>query len=327
MSTNIQNEFKLKFDGELNEVDASTLGYSLLNITTLIQEVNQELATGQKIEIKVKAHQPGSFLVVIGLDPAQSTALLDFVTPDTIQIAAAAGAGIIGVVTALFGLRKKLKGEPPKEVIQKGDEIEIKAGDGNTIIVDKRTYNTYFNNPKVNEALSKTFKALENDPYITGFEITDYQEVPMFEVRRDEFHAMALTSSVPQAQTKSIKQKVGLYIVKPSFERNLKWDVVFAGNRIPVSMEDEGFLNRIDRGERFGKGDVLEVELQIDQVLDPNINTYINKAYRIISVLEHSPKPEQSNLFDVREELRRVDEVFRPRLKAPREIAGPDDDI
>lgn len=296
MSNGDQNEFKLKFDGELNEVDASTLGYSLLNVTNLVQEINQELATGQKIEIKVKAHQPGSFIVHLTLDPAQASPLMDWLTPDNIETAAKAAGAIIATLGALFGLRKKLKGEPPKEVVQKGDDVQIQTRDGNTVIVDQRTYNAYFNNPKVNEALSKTFKTLEGDPSIEGFEITDSKEVSLFDARREEFPAMALTSSVPQAQTKSIVQQASLYIVKPSFERNLKWDVVFAGNRVPVSMNDESFLNSIDRGERFGKGDILEVEFQIDQILDPDINTYINKSYQINRVIAHIPRAEQTSL-------------------------------
>jgi hypothetical protein len=62
-------------------------------------------------------------------------------------------------------------------------------------------------------------------------------------------------------------------------------------------MNDEAFLARIDRGERFAKGDILEVELQIDQVLDPNINTYINKGYQIVHVTAHVPRAEQGSLL------------------------------
>ncbi len=85
-----QTEFKLKFGGKLNEVDASTLGYSLLNITNLVQEVNQELATGQKIEIKVKAHAPGSFLVHLALDPSYVAPLMANVTPESVKAVAEA---------------------------------------------------------------------------------------------------------------------------------------------------------------------------------------------------------------------------------------------
>lgn len=288
-----QTEFKLKFGGKLNEVDASTLGYSLLNITNLVQEVNQELATGQKIEIKVKAHAPGSFLVHLALDPFYVAPLMVNITPESVKAVAEAATTIIGTLAALFGLRKALKGEPPKEVTQKEGEVQIQNNSGATVIIDQRTYNAYFTNPKVNDALSKTFKTLENDPSISTFEITDEKEVPIIEVSRDEFHDMALSSSVPQAQTRSIIQRASLYIIKPSFERTLKWDVVYAGDKLAVAMKDESFLNRIDKGERFGKGDVLEVELQIDQVLDRNIGTYLNRSHQINKVLEHVPRPEQ----------------------------------
>jgi hypothetical protein len=55
-------DFKLKFEGKINEVSAATLGYSLVNITSIVQEVSEELAFGQRVEIKVKATAPGSFL-------------------------------------------------------------------------------------------------------------------------------------------------------------------------------------------------------------------------------------------------------------------------
>ncbi len=111
-------------------------------------------------------------------------------------------------------------------------------------------------------------------------------------------------SSVPQAQTRSIIQRASLYIIKPSFERTLKWDVVYAGDKLAMAMKDESFLNRIDKGERFGKGDILEVELQIDQVLDRNVGTYLNKSHQINKVLEHIPRPEQGT-FNFPEEQQR----------------------
>jgi hypothetical protein len=295
-----QNEFKLKFKGKLNEVDASTLGYSLVNVTSLLQEVNNELGEGQKIEIKVKATEPGSFLVHLTLDASQVVPpLMEHLTAENVMAAAKAVGAIIGTLSALIGLRKVLKGDPPKEITQKEDVVQIQNNSGNTtIITDQRTYNIYFNNPKVNEALSKTFKALESDPNIEGFAVTDEKEVPVVEVEREEFHPMALTSSVPQAQTRSITQRASLYIVKPSFERGLTWNVVYGGVRVSVTMEDERFLAAIDEGFRLGKGDTLEVELKIDQVLDRNIGTYINKLpYHVLRVTDLIPRPEQTPLF------------------------------
>jgi hypothetical protein len=56
-------EFKLKFDGDLDEVNASTLGYSLINMSTLVSEATREVDTVAHVEIKVKATGPGSFEV------------------------------------------------------------------------------------------------------------------------------------------------------------------------------------------------------------------------------------------------------------------------
>jgi hypothetical protein len=64
-------------------------------------------------------------------------------------------------------------------------------------------------------------------------------------------------------------------------------------------MRDKESQHRIDSGERFGKGDLLEVDLVIHQRLDPNLNTYVNRAYDIVHVRDHIPRKEQRNLFDI----------------------------
>src|SRR6266545_6027573 len=79
MSENLQQEFKLKFGGEPNSIDAETLGYSLVNITSIISEINQQIEPSQPIDIKVKAHGEGSFIVHLALLPSELGQLL---TPD-----------------------------------------------------------------------------------------------------------------------------------------------------------------------------------------------------------------------------------------------------
>jgi hypothetical protein len=291
MAPENETDFKLKFDGRLNEVDASTLGYSLVNITTIIREISEETAAG-KIDIKVKSTAPGSFLVHLALGP-----LSDPLFQANLVQAGEAGLVILKTLTELFRLRKLLKGEPPKEINPKEDEIEVKTGNNSTVIIDKRTFNTYFNHPIVNEALAKTFKALESDPSIEGFEITDEQEHSLFEATRDDFPGMGLTTSVPQTDSREVVEPTHVYIVKPSFDPKLKWDVLYKGNRIPVWMRDQEFQGRIEKGERFAKGDVLAIELKIHQKLDTALGAYVNKSYEIIRVREHIPRLEQNKLF------------------------------
>jgi len=49
----VNNDFKIKFDGQQHQVDANVLISSLIHTTTIVQEVNKYLNSGKKIEIKV----------------------------------------------------------------------------------------------------------------------------------------------------------------------------------------------------------------------------------------------------------------------------------
>ena len=56
-----------------------------------------------------------------------------------------------------------------------------------------------------------------------------------------------------------------LNIIRISFDDKLKSDFYFKGNKISVKISDPDFQKRIDNGESFAKGDILEVELEIKQ--------------------------------------------------------------
>lgn len=286
-------EFRLKFQGLLNEVDASTLGYSLVNVTAIVKEISGELDA--RIDIKVKATSPGSFVVTLSLE-----ALKDPLFQAALASAAPVGLKVIKTLVELFKLRKLLKGDPPSSIHVEGDYYEIHMGGNDSLRIEKPTYKAYFNNPKVNEALSRTFSALESDPYIEGFEIADAQDQGLFEAPRRDFSAMRLTTSVPQPDKREITDETRVHVVKPSFDPKLKWTVLYKGIRIEVSMRDKEFQGWVERGGSFAKGDILSVTLVIHQKLEPALNTYVNKSYEIILVNAHIPRAEQRELWGQR---------------------------
>jgi hypothetical protein len=100
---------------------------------------------------------------------------------------------------------------------------------------------------------------------------------------------MSLNTSVPQPEQRKILENVSVYEVKPSFNRKLKWEVLYHGLRIPVKVKDARFLDRVESGEKFAKGDALIVTLRIEQRLDKQMRTYINKTYEIVEVKQHVP--------------------------------------
>jgi hypothetical protein len=158
------SEFKLKFDGRLNEVNANTLGYSLVYVSTIIREIRFDLSS--RIEIRVKSTAPGSFIVGLTLE-----ALNDPLFQAHLASAGTLALTVIDTLTKLFNLRKALKGEPPKNVTPvEGGNVGVTARDNAKVVIDNRTFKLYFTTPEVNEALSKTFQTLDSDKSIEGFE-------------------------------------------------------------------------------------------------------------------------------------------------------------
>lgn len=286
--TKAESEFKLKFDGRLNEVNANTLGYSLINMATLVSEATREIDTVARVEIKVKATAPGSFEVFLALHSTLD-GVFQLLGPEGVAKASAASLGIIKIVSEALKLRKLLKGEPPTKTVPNGDEYEIHATDNAKVIVDRRTYNLYFNHPEANDALSNIFKALNEDQSVERFEMSDSANEPLFESNREDFGQMALSTSVPQPDKRDFIENTSVVVIKPSFKRNLTWNVLYRGMPISVKVRDERFLDRVQRGEKFARGDTLVVALRIEQRLDKHLRVYINKKYEIVEVAQHVP--------------------------------------
>jgi hypothetical protein len=287
-----QAEFKLKFDGKPNELDAATLVTSLSSLTALIEESNREIGGGARLRIAVKALDKGSFLIHLGLGPDITEAvqnLLSTVDLDTLY-------KVVGSVVGFFTLRKLLKGEKPKNVDEKGPDYQITTAQGNMFVVDKRTYNIYNTNPRVNDAIGTTFEALSNDPSVTGFEMLDEHDKKLFEANRLDFEPMSIRTDDLQDDKRITTVAAILTIFKVIFEDKYKWEFYYKGNRISAKMADVEFSKRVDSGERFAKGDRLQVELQIEQAFDTAANTFVNKSYQVLRVIKHLPRGAQERL-------------------------------
>lgn len=288
----VGNDFKIKFDGQQHQVDANVLVSSLIHTTTIVQEVNKYLNSGKKIEIKVKALEKGSFLCHIELVETTLDTLKNLLTKDNIEV----GAAIVGTVVGLIELKKFLKGKKAKEVQQQGDKTKIVNKDGNVIIIENATFNIYEHSPVVKDALAQNFDALNNDPAITGFEITDKNEKALVRVDKSEFVDLSQKSEEVEEGERKIVEAATVNVVRVSFEENLKWDFYYRGIKISAKIADPSFYELIDKGEAFAKGDVLEVELQINQKFDESVNTFVTKSYQVNKIARHLSRNEQQKI-------------------------------
>ena len=286
------NNFKIKFDGQQHQVEANVLISSLIHTTTIVQEINRYLNSGKKIDINVKALEQGSFLCHIELVETAFDTLKNLLTKENIEV----GAAIIASLVGLIELKRFLKGKRHKEIEHKGDKTKITNYNGDVLIIENATFNIYENSLVVKDALTQNFDVLNNDPAITGFEITDKEAKPLVRVERFEFLDMAQKSEEVEEGERRIVEAATVNIVRLSFEENLKWDFYYRGIRISAKIADPNFYDLIDKGKAFAKGDILEIELQINQKFDDSVNTYITKSYQVNKICRHFSRNEQQKL-------------------------------
>lgn len=282
----VNNEFKIKFGGQLHQVDANTFIYSLVNISTVIQEINQELRSDKKIEIKIKATEEGSFITTLILEHGAGLAKL--FTTENINLTAS----IIAIFAGVFTIKEFLKNKKPKNEKEEGDKITIENEKGNVLIIDNRTYGIYNRNQIINDAISNNFSTLESDPSIDDFEIIS-ENKSLFKAERENFDQLATKSEVADKQRKEKIVSANLILHKVVFEDKYKWEFYYSGNKISANIVDNEFYKKIDKGEPFAKGDALKVELQINQIFDEGVGIYINHSYQINKVIEHIPRSQQ----------------------------------
>lgn len=86
---------------------------------------------------------------------------------------------------------------------------------------------------------------------------------------------------------KIIDEDTTLVIVGLNFEPGARWQFMYNGFKISMIVKDDALMQKINEGERFGKGDAIKVKLRRIQRYNKNYRTYENKSYKIIEFYEH----------------------------------------
>ena len=288
------NDLKLKFGTNTDEIDANTLINSIIHFSTIVQEVNKGLGTGRDLEVKIKAFEPGSFIVNLIIETSIAAGLSGIFTKDNVALAA----DIAGAITGVYGLTKWLRGKKPDEVISKGDDILIKAGKGSSITINKQIYNIY-KEPVVQTALAKEFETLHSNLDVESFEIIDTANNSKIEFSSEEISEISeLDYSNTDTSRTITRSKVSLSILSLSFDKKKKWEFLLDGNKISAKIKDDLFHEHIDNGESFAKGDTLIGSIEILQHLHPQIDVYTNHSYIITSIDKHIKRSKQGILFE-----------------------------
>lgn len=296
--------FTLAIGSEDHGVDAAAYGTVLVNTANLIDEFSNTLETGARFEIVVEAERKGSHLADIVLQAGEAIGIASsLITPDNIVLAQAFARRVISGVAKCWEVAKKLGGEAPARVEQHGEFANIVInGDMNapiTIEVHQSVADTVLNNEIAKIAIANTFQALEAEKDIASVGLLDKDNQALVEVQRKDFKALSKRVPAQKAGRRSQTRPCAILAVnRQSFKRSKKSDFIYAGNEITATIVDENFWQAIDRGERFAKGDRLVTVLEIEQIYNESVRAWENYSYKILSVLEHRPRPFQRDLID-----------------------------
>lgn len=274
-------------------MDLRELAPALIALSNLLEEANKTaFSDASEVRVHVQGNfKGGSFgvdlIAIQGIaqqivsifSGAEATAAVNLYTILTaLGLLGGAGGGLIGVI-------KWLKGRKVSTIRNEGDKaiFELRLSESietfETDLVTGKLYQSRI----VRQALAKVIKPLERegiDVFATGRDgktevVVEKADVASFEMAASEADVVSDTLSSGML----------LQIESPVFKDDNKWRFSDGATSFFAEVADKNFLERVNAGEeRFGKGDVLIVDLRRIQSITDN---GLKLEYIIAKVNEH----------------------------------------
>lgn len=199
---------------------------------------------------------------------------------------------LVKIIKEAIDIWKHLKGSQPAKIehVQQEQTVKITNNNGDVIQVQTQSL-TLVINEKASECVERFIRKPLTVDGIDTVEIASERE-PIASISPKEAHCFVPVA--PSEVVTDFTMKMSLVIEAPVFKDDIKWRFYDGSGTIYAAIEDETFLARVNAGERFGKGDILVVDLRITQ---QRSGLKISAERTVVKVLEHRQGPEQSKLF------------------------------
>lgn len=195
------------------------------------------------------------------------------------------------VVKGAFSLWKHLKGSPPAAVQNNGNTCTVTNNSGQILQIRTDSFNLVFNEKAV-EPISRFVKAaLEADGY-EKLEINSESGEVITSVTKQE--AIGFGSVGKEFVLSDNTNRMIVSIIAAVFQDGNKWRLSDGERSFNAAILDGDFLMLVNQGERFGKGDVLDVDMRVVQ---NSVGMKTNIERFVLKVHKHLMPQEQGSLI------------------------------
>jgi len=270
--------FSVRYDGPAlfnHTMDVRELAPALVALSDLFEGANKAaFPNAPDVRVKVSGNfKAGSF----GIDLAVVQTFAEQVVSLLSGKGSTAIANLTAIVSALgitggglFGLIKWLRGRKPSAIRTQGESVVFECQTGQeteTFEVDLVAGKLY-QSRVVRQSLVKVLKPLEREG-IDMFEAGRDNDTTV-QVRSEELDAFVAAAEGEEVVSEHVAENILLQIESASFRDGNKWRFSKGGAPFYAEITDTEFLGRVDAGEKFGKLDMLRVDLQVTQLVTDN---------------------------------------------------------
>lgn len=273
---------------DTHEMDVRELAPALIAIADIFDYIGEEMLGGRgSVQVRVRgSFQTGSFAVDLLLVQKLATQLMNFLTSKPMQSTEA----LTSLVNLFYEFIRFFRHRRGREVLRferrKNQYIAV-FKDGTEIEVEETIVRLLQNQAAI-DALRRAAAPLERE----GIELVafgtdrDVQEM----INKDDA-SYIVPIDTPEEILIDEERKLALSLLSVVFKEDNKWRMSDGKTPLFVAMEDPAFLERMDKGEAFAKGDLLIGRVRIRQVQRDN---RLHTGYSMVEVLEHRHSPEQT---------------------------------
>ena len=301
MSKNQQKFYDFRYGCDENEIDLRTLLYSQECYLGLLLEINRSLFPNQNLSIKIKAIEPGSFVV--------SQIVEISVIVGNVIFSIGPISDLFRAIEALFKIREVMarhNGEKPKErQIEQNlnidnktlfvDNLNISFQNGDTFNVNEGIFNFYKTNTRADDYATKMSEVILNDQRVRNIQIIDKESSEtLWSADKNRFEAAQaqnpymLPSELETIHEEEEECVITVIKLDLSAGESWKWDVIKEGKSLKnIEMLDTAFKTKVKNKEiRFGYNDEMRVRMRVTFVWNDRRYCYEPKKREILEVLE-----------------------------------------